>query len=48
VVVRRDGGEGFRTELDYQGRSAGEGDHTAECGGKADIMLNADLGKLGL
>jgi porin len=31
----------------YQGLSAGDGDHDFEYGGKADLMLNADLGKLG-
>jgi porin len=31
----------------YQGLSAGEGDHGFEYGGKADLLLNADLGKLG-
>ena len=32
----------------YQGLAAGDGDHDFEYGGKADLMLNADLGKLGL
>ena len=32
----------------YQGMSSGEGDHPSEYGGKADLMLNADLGQLGL
>jgi porin len=33
----------------YQGMTAGYGDdHNFEYGGKADILLNADLGKLGL
>jgi len=31
----------------YQGMPAGEGDHESEYGGKADLLLNADLGKLG-
>jgi porin len=31
----------------YQGLSAGDGDHDFEYGGKADLMLNADLSKLG-
>jgi porin len=32
----------------YQGMVAGEGDHSFEYSGKADILLNADLSKLGL
>jgi porin len=32
----------------YQGLTSGEGDHGAEYGGKADLLLNADLDKLGL
>lgn len=32
----------------YQGLAAGDGDHDFEYGGKADLMLNADLSKLGL
>jgi porin len=32
----------------YQGLTAGAGDHGFEYGGKADLLLNADLGKLGL
>jgi porin len=32
----------------YQGLTAGEGDHGFEYGGKADLLFNADLGKLGL
>ncbi len=31
----------------YQGLNSGEGDHGYEYGGKADLLLNADLGKLG-
>ena len=31
----------------YQGLAAGDGDHDFEYGGKADLMLNADLSKLG-
>jgi len=31
----------------YQGLSAGDGDHDFKYGGKADLMLNADLSKLG-
>jgi len=31
----------------YQGLSAGDGDHDFEYGGKADLMLDADLSKLG-
>jgi porin len=31
----------------YQGLSAGDGDHDFEYGGKADLLLNADLSKLG-
>lgn len=31
----------------YQGLSAGDGDHDFEYGGKADLMLNADLSKMG-
>jgi porin len=31
----------------YQGLSAGDDDHDFEYGGKADLMLNADLSKLG-
>ncbi|MGZ8096555.1 MAG: carbohydrate porin [Methylobacter sp.] len=32
----------------YQGFAAGEDDHDYQYGGKADLLLNADLGKLGL
>jgi porin len=32
----------------YQGLSAGDGDHDFEYGGKADLLMNADLSKLGL
>jgi porin len=32
----------------YQGLVAGDGDHDFEYGGKADLLLNADLSKLGL
>ena len=32
----------------YQGLTSGEGDHSFEYGGKADLLLNADLSKLGL
>jgi porin len=32
----------------YQGLSAGEGDHGFEYGGKVDLLLDADLSKLGL
>jgi porin len=32
----------------YQGLAAGEGAHSFEYGGKADLMLDADLNKLGL
>jgi porin len=32
----------------YQGLSAGDGDHGYEYGGKADVLFNADLHKLGL
>ena len=31
----------------YQGLTAGDGDHDFKYGGKADLMLNADLSKLG-
>lgn len=31
----------------YQGLSAGDGDHDFEYGGKVDLLLNADLSKLG-
>ena len=31
----------------YQGLAAGDGDHDFKYGGKADLMLNADLSKLG-
>ena len=31
----------------YQGLTAGEGDHGFEYGGKADLLLDADLSKLG-
>lgn len=31
----------------YQGLTAGDGDHGFEYGGKTDLLLNADLGKLG-
>jgi porin len=31
----------------YQGMTSGEGDHGFEYGGKADLLLNADLAKLG-
>lgn len=31
----------------YQGLAAGDGDHDFEYGGKVDLMLNADLSKLG-
>ena len=31
----------------YQGLSAGDGDHDFEYGGKADLLMNADLSKLG-
>lgn len=31
----------------YQGMTSGEGDHGFEYGGKADLLLHADLGKLG-
>jgi porin len=31
----------------YQGMTSGDGDHGFEYGGKGDILLNADLGKLG-
>ncbi len=31
----------------YQGMSSGEGDHSFEYGGKADVLFNADLSKLG-
>jgi porin len=31
----------------YQGMATGEGDHRSEYGGKADVLVNADLGKLG-
>jgi porin len=32
----------------YQGMPVGDGDHDFEYGGKADLLLNADLSKLGL
>ena len=32
----------------YQGMTAGEGDHGFEYGGKADLLFNAELSKLGL
>jgi len=32
----------------YQGMTSGDGDHGFEYGGKADLLLNADLDKLGL
>jgi porin len=32
----------------YQGLSSGEGDHPSEYGGKLDLMLDADLARLGL
>jgi porin len=32
----------------YQGLTAGEGDHGFEYGGKADLLVSADLSKLGL
>jgi porin len=32
----------------YQGMTAGDGDKNFEYGGKADLLLNADLGRLGL
>jgi carbohydrate-selective porin OprB len=32
----------------YQGMTSGDGDHSFEYGGKADLLLNADLSKLGL
>ncbi len=32
----------------YQGMTSGDGDHDFEYGGKADLLFNADLGKLGL
>jgi porin len=32
----------------YQGLTAGDGDHGLEYAGKADLLLSADLGKLGL
>src|SRR5437867_11076764 len=32
----------------YQGMGAGDGDHDFEYAGKADLLLNADLSKLGL
>jgi porin len=32
----------------YQGLTSGEGDHGAEYGGKADLLIDADLDKLGL
>jgi carbohydrate-selective porin OprB len=32
----------------YQGMIAGDGDHSFEYGGKTDLLLNADLGRLGL
>jgi len=31
----------------YQGMASGDGDHDFEYGGKADLLLNADLSKLG-
>jgi porin len=31
----------------YQGLTAGDGDHDFEYGGKADLLMNADLSKLG-
>ena len=31
----------------YQGMPAGDGDHSFEYGGKADLLLNADMAKLG-
>ena len=31
----------------YQGMTSGDGDHDFEYGGKADLLLNTDLGKLG-
>jgi porin len=31
----------------YQGMPSGEGDHSFEYGGKADLLLNSDLSKLG-
>lgn len=37
-----------RISMFYQGMTQGEGDHNFEFGGKADLLLNADLGKLGL
>jgi len=32
----------------YQGLTAGDGDHGFESGGKADLLLDANLSKLGL
>lgn len=32
----------------YQGMPSGDGDHAFEYGGKADLLVNADLSKLGL
>lgn len=32
----------------FQGLAAGDGDHDSKYGGKADLMLNADLSKMGL
>jgi porin len=32
----------------YQGMTSGDGDHGLENGGKADLLLHSDLGKLGL
>jgi len=32
----------------YQGMTSGDGDHGFENGGKADLLLHSDLGKLGL
>jgi porin len=37
-----------RLSLFYQGITSGEGDHGFKFGTKADLLLNADLGKLGL
>lgn len=37
-----------RVTLFYQGMTAGDDDHGFEFGGKADVLLNVDLGKLGL
>ena len=37
-----------RISMFYQGLTQGEGDRSFEFGGKADLLLNADLGKLGL